>query len=951
MMTKWWKCDLQVATPAWKFTHPEGSNYDLKAPAGRQKFADDYVAAMKAKGIEVVALADHNSFEWIDDIKAAGARHGVVVFPGCEITTGSGADGIHLIVIGELAKNGHDFELLLAGPLGFGPGHDRFHGDKPGERQPGSSSRTVLQILEELPDEYVVIAPHVLGQNGLASEKTARGDIRWRALHHPRLNAIDPGDCSDAQGDSFNARFRRRELDHFARLPEIAFVSTSDAYSFDRVGARFCWIRMGDPSLEALRQAFLDPSARIICDWDARLRSYPEQNPNNTQHAWIQRIALRSVFANSTDSLDLQFHPGLNVLVGGRGSGKSTVVAGLRQLYAGTASLPDKIRLEAEEFADRAFGGSALESVHKMPVSQEEQTATWTRTEGQRTSRAGVAPVPTSFRVRVVNQKELFERVAGERSGSFTASRSLLSLIDDSLGLTPTELAPTGTWVQQAQRAKETWLAAVRVEAQLSTDVAQLPGLRSRIKELENQVGAFASAETKAKLARHRRRQSERDALAARADQVRNWLNNVELEVERTIDLSLDSNQVDPRFQVEMAQHLEVLTALFTSTKANLAKEIFETRQKIDVWGGKAGEGEWARDLRAAEEEFADYKNQLSERGIDVNSVAGLEKELGEKQRLQASLERREEDLKQARKKTGEEWAKLLAIYEERRVKRGELLASVQKRSGRLRFDIERFRDDEGWGRQIRNLLNIRVDGFVDDVPALAKWLWAQDEATRNARWRIWNDALISGDFQQLQPQSDLRSQWIARLATTDASIRLRLAVELPEDVVTMRFLREGGKPDNPADWQVVTEGSPGQRTAAMLGLVLHFGSEPLVLDQPEDDLDSEWITGLLVKELRASRWSRQIIVASHNANIPVNGDAEHVIALENVGGALRVRSSKEKAADGKDTAVMHVGPIENAHVRQDIQNIMEGGVVAFIQREKKYNNELRVERQKLKSA
>jgi len=45
-----------------------------------------------------------------------------------------------------------------------------------------------------------------------------------------------------------------------------------------------------------------------------------------------------------------------------------------------------------------------------------------------------------------------------------------------------------------------------------------------------------------------------------------------------------------------------------------------------------------------------------------------------------------------------------------------------------------------------------------------------------------------------------------------------------------------------------------------------------------------------LVKELRATRWDRQVIVASHNANVPVNGDAESVVALENADGALRVR-------------------------------------------------------------
>ena len=78
--------------------------------------------------------------------------------------------------------------------------------------------------------------------------------------------------------------------------------------------------------------------------------------------------------------------------------------------------------------------------------------------------------------------------------------------------------------------------------------------------------------------------------------------------------------------------------------------------------------------------------------------------------------------------------------------------------------------------------------------------------------------------------------------------------------------------------------------------------------------------------------------MATHNANIPVNGDAERVIVLENDGGSIKVRRTTSEAG----VAIDHVGPIEVTQVREDIQNIMEGGIRAFVQREKKYNNELR---------
>jgi hypothetical protein len=79
------------------------------------------------------------------------------------------------------------------------------------------------------------------------------------------------------------------------------------------------------------------------------------------------------------------------------------------------------------------------------------------------------------------------------------------------------------------------------------------------------------------------------------------------------------------------------------------------------------------------------------------------------------------------------------------------------------------------------------------------------------------------------------------------------------------------------------------------------------------------------------------VIVVTHNANIPVNADAERVITMENFAGGIRVRRSA--SLDG--TPIEHAGGLEEPHVREDVQRIMEGGVAAFVRRELRYNNEL----------
>ena len=108
----------------------------------------------------------------------------------------------------------------------------------------------------------------------------------------------------------------------------------------------------------------------------------------------------------------------------------------------------------------------------------------------------------------------------------------------------------------------------------------------------------------------------------------------------------------------------------------------------------------------------------------------------------------------------------------------------------------------------------------------------------------------------------------------------------------TVRKIEECATPDSivieidlgsPATsrWTPIEQASPGQRSTAMLALALSSGDEPLIIDQPEDDLDNRFIYDEVVKILSLVCRSRQVIVATHNANIPILGDAELIIALD----------------------------------------------------------------------
>lgn len=141
----------------------------------------------------------------------------------------------------------------------------------------------------------------------------------------------------------------------------------------------------------------------------------------------------------------------------------------------------------------------------------------------------------------------------------------------------------------------------------------------------------------------------------------------------------------------------------------------------------------------------------------------------------------------------------------------------------------------------------------------------------------------------------------------------------LPEDKLQIKIIDENREMD-------INEGSPGQKSAAILAFILNSGENPLIIDQPEDDLDNSLIYSLVVKSIRKMKSKRQIIIVTHNPNIPVLGDAEGIIVLErNNQGKVTFRKNKK------------AGCIEEKLIREGICEIMEGGEDAFRKREQKY--------------
>lgn len=121
---------------------------------------------------------------------------------------------------------------------------------------------------------------------------------------------------------------------------------------------------------------------------------------------------------------------------------------------------------------------------------------------------------------------------------------------------------------------------------------------------------------------------------------------------------------------------------------------------------------------------------------------------------------------------------------------------------------------------------------------------------------------------------------------------------------------------------------SPGWKTAILLDLILGYEQDtaPIIIDQPEDNLAVKYINSTLTETIKAVKWSKQVIMVSHNATIPMMADAQTIVVCENDGNKITIRSASLESE------------VFGQKVLDYIADQTDGGRTSIKKRVKKYN-------------
>jgi hypothetical protein len=928
--SRWWKFDFHTHTPA--STDARAWRDAIGTP--EEVTPEKWLLKFMAAGVDCVAVTDHNSGAWIDRLKAAymtmrqqaeteqapaGFRK-LTIFPGVEVSV---SGGFHLLVIFDPAASTRTVTDLLAtvGYHGTDGGSDGVARHGPVE--------VIRKVIEAggIPIPAHADRPGDAGKALLALRDGTPGASRLDAntvrdvLDIDELLAVEWEDETRLAPECARARFQR-----------LARVLGSDCHNFEGAGApgsRYTWIKMARPSLEGLRLALLDGNGVSI-----RRSDDPEAfDPFKVPPHIITGIEIHRLrVMGHGRAARFECSPYFNAIVGGRGTGKSTVVHALRlgtRREQEVMALPEGSEPREEFTAFRRVSKGRDEKGALKPDTElrvewrHEQVRLrllW-RADGQAAveewrAEGGWQPSVSQsvnaarFPIRIFSQGQIAELAGNGR-------QSLLAIIDEAAGVDALRQA-----FDEACRAYLAQRARLR---ELDGKLAAQPEADRRLHDAERKLAAFAHADHAVLLQAFSRAQHQQRELDGTLMQLGEAVSVLGEAAERIV---LD-DWPPQHFTEEEADLLawrEEAGRLAQQTQQRLAQEAAALKQRIETLARDGRVAAWRERAEAARVAHIELQARLAAQGVgDPQAFARLTQE---KQQLESQLklfQQMHADRLSLVRQIEAQHALVLERRQAITTRRQSFLGDTLAHNEHVHMAVIAFGfDPSRIERELRTLIDAMDDRFADDIRAVDEGGEATSGLALELARAVESSKLatLDGVKRKLLKEEGslggrLRNYLDRKLEKPEFADHIQ--TWFPEDDLRIEYQR-GGK------WTAISEGSQGQRSAALLAFLLAFGEEPIVLDQPEDDLDNHLIYDLIVRQIRENKQRRQLIVVTHNPNVVVNGDAELVHVMDFGQGQCYLMES---------------GALQEKRVRDEVCRVMEGGRDAFERRWKRLGREV----------
>ena len=830
----------------------------------------------QSEEIQVVGLADHGSVTDAELVRRELMDAGIVVFPGFEVAT---SEKVHWVCLFAEDTSVQQLERYLG----------KLHLTNPqdGVRPSDLSGQQMLEVVEGLGG--FSYAAHVTSRSGVLKGKF---NNLWT---DERLRTAQIPGTVDSLPPEYKPIVLNQNTDYHREHP-MALINAKDVAEPEdlRDPRATTFLKMTRPCFASFIMAFKDPESRVRFSDELVERFYSQ----------IDSISIEGGYF---DGLSANISGHLNAVIGGRGTGKSTLLECIRYALDVPHKGEDAVK-QGDQIVRENLGRAGGRVVLKLRSSANQMRSyTIIRRFGEpprvidehgNESRLqpGIDLLPG---VEIYGQNEIYE--LAKSPGALT--RVLDRFLPESAGLksrfdmTYKKLKENGYSLTKAREQKD----------EIEQQITQLPRLQEQVRQFQEQ-----GLEDKLKLVPQLEKERQlKPRLLEEVLRVQSAQRGMEESLPDLVFISDKALDGLPHADLlRRGRHvIETLGATLRQKLGEIDKAVGDAMSALE---------EVVEELNAAMETV---ESQLETEFRRLPSIAGKDgKEVG---RAYQTLLREIEQVKpaQTRLKTVDE------LVQELEQSRRNLLGEISDlRSARTKAKQKAVDDlsNRLTGKLRINLvpngLRLPLRGFLQELPGVGerKTEWV-DEA---------QDLTVLGLVAAIREGKEklLGNGW--GLTTGLAETLTRMApgqlydlegIDLEDRIDLELNISHSGEHYRPLDRL-----STGQQCTAILHLLLLDSKDPLIMDQPEDNLDNAFIAERIVLELRTAKTERQFLFATHNANIPVFGDAEWI----------GVCTASEEQANMSSEAQ---GSIDMPLIRDQVASILEGGKEAFMQRKEKY--------------
>lgn len=896
----WRHVDLHLHSP-WSGHFSGLSEVDPRTDTGVDELARAYVEALQSAGIEIAAITDYNGIRepGFSRIRDLASEKGITVLPGVELDIpNEGKYGLHIVAIFPSDTDVDVIERALVG-IDKDPSTSLVDGDglSRGLRLRDQLVRCLLDLREE--HGCLLVVPHPESHDkGLMN--TYRAGVAAQFLVDLQPDAIEH------LSDGAEGRLRDTGILTDSFFSDVALVEFSDAHGLEEIGRkeladgtrRATYIKLSATSLDALRLAMHDPETRIA------VGERPEP-----EHVRFLRMTVSGESGFLSD-LDLRWNPDLNVLIGGRGAGKSAVIESLRYALGSKTYVDASSRANLVEHA-LGSGGEVTVEVERPVRPGVEKRFRISRVlnedprvfeEGSREP-LGISPLEVfgNYPPMIFGQREI-QAVASNES-------QRLRLVDLLVG-GEADAADRRVRAVRAKLAENGQrLRAIRKRIERAEELEQ------QLKNIRHRINVYEESGVADKLRAHTSLSRDRERLSAARTQVSDFRGDWQ-ELTETVTSSLRriANGLGADETAEEGTSFSELVEAIETVREELTELGTAAVNRLEGLESRFSSTEGSLDASVGEleGELDEVRASLDQSELDPDQLLELT-------RRRTALEGQLQEVERSEVELGEAESERARLLEEYRVARRQENQIRQRRcneaqarlDGRLELEVHFKGHREPYQEALSELLrgsrvtSSAIEALVDsDAP---------DGATLARTIREGPQAV-----QERYGLTEAYSQRVVDWFNEDLERTHDLELLVPNDRVEMR-LRVGDR------MRPVEQLSLGERATAVLLLLFAMERRILIVDQPEDDLDNRFVFEDVVALLRDAKTGdgrRQVIAATHNANIPVLGDAELIATLE---------------ASDSSAAVITRASIDDPEVRDHVRSLLEGGEEAFRLRYEKY--------------